>query len=336
MQKNRIRLTGVIALLMLALALQGAAVSAQVPEAVLWTAQFYNSISFTPGTEAATTTYPTGLNYTWTGVPTDANGIPLSGVNADNFSVQFAATATFPETGDYTFTVTIDDQATVRIDGIDVLIENVPGTYTFVRNLSAGQHTLQVRLVELTQSAIISITWSLGAVAPVEPSGPIGNVVQVRGLSLRTGPYLGASFIGVLRPDIAYPVLARNNDEGGPYTWYKVQAGERVGWSSGRYLNIQGNVDDIPFETTIFEQIGNPPDVQAIAVPRAIMNLRRRPSVRSFRLDQVPWGEPVELLGRTLQGGQNHWLQVRYEGQVGWIFAPFVTVRGNVAAVPIY
>ena len=52
-------------------------------------------------------------------------------------------------------------------------------------------------------------------------------------------------------------------------------------------------------------------------------------------LVQVPWGAETELLGRTIQGGNNFWLQVRYGDQVGWIYAPFVSIRGDVNAVPI-
>lgn len=342
MRNIRYRLIGLIMLVLLVMAapgLNGGTVNAQATGGVNWVAQFYNSIDFTLGTEVGgVVSYPAGLNFVWAGQPTDANGIPVAGVPADNFSVEFLSFQTFAQSGIYTFTVTADDQVVVLIDSVTAFIQTVPGTYTFTYNLAAGQHQINVGLIELTQDAKITLVWEFGDTGgvPTGPTGPTGNVVQVRGLSLRTGPYLGASFIGVLRPDIAYPVLARSNDEGGLYTWYKVQAGEKVGWSSGRYLNINGDVNSIPFEGTVFEQIANPPDIGAIAIPRAIMNLRLRPSQRSFRLDQVPWGDQVELLGRTLQGGMNHWLQVRYNGQVGWIYAPFVTVRGNVGAVPIY
>jgi hypothetical protein len=41
------------------------------------------------------------------------------------------------------------------------------------------------------------------------------------------------------------------------------------------------------------------------------------------------------LVGRTIQGGLHYWLQVWYQGKIGWIYAPFVTVRRNIDAVPI-
>ncbi len=338
----RFRLVGILLLLLVLMAAPGLnggdTANAQATGGVNWVAQYYNSIDFSRGTEiGGVVSYPNGLNFVWPGAPTDNNNIPIPGAPADNWSVEFLSFQTFAQTGIYTFTISLDDQAVVLIDNVRAFIQTVPGTYTFTYNLAAGQHQISIGLIELGEEARISFQWEFGDTGGViTPTGPTGNVVQVRGLSLRTGPYLGASFIGVLRPDIAYPVLARSNDEGGPYTWYKVQVGDKIGWSSGRYLSINGDVESIPFESTVFETISNPPDVQATAIPRAVMNLRLRPSVRSFRLDQVPWGDEVQLLGRTLQGGMNHWLQVRYEGQVGWIYAPFVTVRGNLAAVPIY
>jgi hypothetical protein len=66
------------------------------------------------------------------------------------------------------------------------------------------------------------------------------------------------------------------------------------------------------------------------------MYLRRRPSQRASLLDLIPWGDQVQLLGRTRQGGKDFWYQVRWNGQVGWIFAPFVRVDGNINAVPVY
>ena len=56
---------------------------------------------------------------------------------------------------------------------------------------------------------------------------------------------------------------------------------------------------------------------------------------RSAKLMEIPWGAETVLIGRTIQAGKNFWLQVRYNGQVGWIFAPYVSIRGDVNAVPI-
>lgn len=192
------------------------------------------------------------------------------------------------------------------------------------------------------------------------------QVVVVRGLSVRTGPYLGATFITAARPGNNYGVVARNQDEG-IYTWYllNVPIGQPTssttvdtsgitaipgvatvaatpvaqqylqGWSSGRYLELTGDANAVPIRSTIFEQIDGAAEVGVLGIPRAPMNLRRRPSTRTQVLAEIPWGAVVPVIGRTIQGPDNFWLQVRYDNLVGWIFAPFVTIRGDVDTVPI-
>jgi hypothetical protein len=299
-----------------------------------WTGQFYNTTTFT-GSIVAIASYPGGLSFTWAGQPTDGNGIPLAGVNADNFSARFATSENFTVNDTYRFYGSADDQVRIYLDGIEVYYGVQPGPFSFERTITAGTHTLRVDLVELTSTAAIQLQWqsvSAGTPADPAPTQVIGHVVNVAGLSLRTGPYLGASRIGVLKPAIAYPVLGKNDDEGGGYTWYLVIAGDQQGWCSGRYFLIDGDVPETP---SVFQEIDDAADVGVVAVPRAWMNFRVRPSIRSQRIGQIPWGDEAILVGRTIQGGENHWFQVRYNGMIGWIYAPYVGWRGNINSVPI-
>src|SRR5699024_240037 len=79
----------------------------------------------------------------------------------------------------------------------------------------------------------------LGPTPTPTPSGPQASIHFVRALALRTGPYLGATYITRIdRTYPSYPVLARNDSEG-VYNWYLVQAPDgRQGWASGRYLDL--------------------------------------------------------------------------------------------------
>lgn len=323
-------------------------VDAQATSGVNWSGQFFNNRTFS-GAAVATATYANGLNFVWAGQPTDGAGTTLAAVPADNWSAKFTSTQTFATTQNYRFFGTADDIVSILLDGATIHTSN-NGDFSFVWPVTAGTHSLQVNLEEASAEAKISLFWEptsgsggggTGATAtpaPVltpTPIGPRGQVVQVQGLSLRTGPYLGASRIGVLVPGVEYIVTAMNTDEGGYYTWYEVHTGEQTGWASGRYLVVNG---DVPYKQTIFENIDNAPGVGAIAVPRAYMNFRIRPSVRSgvhADIPQIPWGAETELIGRTIQGGQHHWLQVRFAGHVGWIYAPYISIYGNIGAVPI-
>jgi uncharacterized protein YraI len=311
-----------------------------------WTATYYNSTDLT-GAVVFTETLPSGINVNW------GTGSPNPAVNVDNFSARFTSTQLF-NAGTYEFVASSDDGIRVFIDGVLVLdrfIGRVLTTDRFQQTLTAGTHALTVEYVEFTDQAMVSFQWfqvggtpgvgtTPGVSTPIVPTqvgqcaGTCATVTGVRGLALRTGPYLGASFVTTLAQDQSFPVIGRNQDEG-IYNWYKLQVGDRVGWASGRYLKLTVDINAIPVVTSIFDTIDGTADIGARAYPRAVMNLRSRPSTRMPKIGSIPWGAPLELIGRTVQAGQNQWLQVRYNGQVGWIDARWVTVRGEMYQVPI-
>ncbi|MBC8097832.1 MAG: SH3 domain-containing protein [Armatimonadetes bacterium] len=309
-----------------------------------WTASFFNNTNLSGNPAATSVQYPNGINQNWaTGVPLAGNGTAVPGIGADNFSARFDSTQSFGDTGTYRFTLIHNDGARLYIDGqlrIDLFNQSAGDanrTSQIEVSLVAGNHTLQVDMVEFTGTAVISAQWAfLGTSVPTSTPVPAatGQVVRVKGLALRTGPYLGASLVGVARPGTSYALQQRNTDEG-LFVWYRITVGDNTGWVSGRYIEVTGNIELVPFSGTIFDQIDGTSEIGVIGTTRAIMNLRRRPSERTQLLDKIPWGAEVAVIGRTIQGGKSFWLQVKFNGKVGWIFAPFIGVRGVVDALPI-
>jgi uncharacterized protein YraI len=326
-----------------------ATVEAQAQFGSNWTAQFYNSTDLT-GPVVATAAYPTGINQNWAdGFPRDGANNLVTGMGNSNYSARFTTVQTLPA-GNYTFILTYDDGARLKIDST-VVIDDFQGgavrTNQALVSLTGGTYTITVEYLQIINQGVIQVSWLFGAggtpgfiptVGPTPTPAPIatGQVVRVRGLAVRTGPYIGASFVGVARPGTQYPLLAKNNSEG-PFTWYLIQLTEtRRGWASGRYLEVAGNLDAIPFQNTVFDQIDGAPDIGVIGQTRAVMNIRVRPSERTARIGQVPWGDQVSIIGRTRQGGSDFWYHIRYNGIVGWILADFVRVRsGFIDAVPV-
>ena len=315
-----------------------------------WTAQYFNNTELL-GSPVHSEALPAGINVDW------GTGSPNAAVPVDNWSARFTSVQFFNQ-GTYEFVVTSDDGVRVSIDGIRVWDRWIGRTLTtdrFQQTLTAGTHTLTVEFLELVDRAAIQFQWfaisgfvtpgfgaTPGIGVPVTPgvqptaayTGPSATVTGARGLALRSGPYLGASFITTLLPDQPYPVLARNRDEG-IYNWYLLRVGERQGWASGRFLTLNVDPNSLPVQGSVFDQIDAAADIGARAYPRAVMNMRSRPSTRMPVIGSIPWGGTAELLGRTVQAGIDQWYHVRYEGVVGWIDARWVTARGEIYQVPI-
>ncbi|MFN8527532.1 MAG: SH3 domain-containing protein [Anaerolineae bacterium] len=337
------------ALILLALTLT---VQAQAQFGTGWNGQFFNTADLS-GAVVYTQAFPTGLNVNW-GTSSPAPGV----VNADNWSARFESVQLFNQ-GTYEFVVASDDGVRVFIDNVLVLDRFVGRTLTtdrFQQTLTAGTHTLRVEFVDFIDQAALQFQWfqvssdattgtpgagggGTGGVltpgAPLACSTTCATVTGARGLALRTGPYVGASYITTLPGGSTYTVTARNRDEG-IYTWYQLQAGDgRTGWASGRYLQLNVDINLIPTAGSVFDQIDNASEYGVLAAPRAVMNIRRRPSNRTQRLGSLPWGAQVQVIGRTVQAGTARWYQIRYNGVVGWIDARWVSVYGEINAVPI-
>ncbi len=206
-------------------------------------------------------------------------------------------------------------------------------TYSVVCNVGVAQ-----TVVTATPVGFVASPTPLppGAASPIPPAvPPTGNVVEVRGLAIRTGPYLNATLMGVARPGTTYTVVARNLDEG-EFTWYLILFGRnQQGWVSGRYFRISGTESLAPFAGSIFDQIDGSPDVGVRATTRAIIDLRPRPTGRIQPIATIPIGVELIVVGRTVQNGGTFWLHVRYGDLIGWIPAAPVTLRGDVTLLPV-
>ncbi|MEO1287041.1 MAG: PA14 domain-containing protein [Chloroflexota bacterium] len=320
-----------------------APISSAQSQTLQWTGLFFQNNDFTGSNILVN--YPNGLSINWgAGPPTDPNtGQPLLGIPADNFSARFSSNTTITG-GLYEFVVVADGGVRLSVNGQNI-INNLDNqglrTFSAITNFADGAFLLVLDYVDYTGDALVQVTLSPSTGTPSAPttqpqSAAVGEVVQVRGLSVRSGPFLGGTFLAVARPGASYPIVARNTQEG-LFTWYLIQFNEEIqGWVSGRYFAVtQIDPNNLPIiDAGAYTTIYDPPGL-VTGITRSNMNFRTFPTERAPRLEAVPqldWGATVEILARTRQGGQDFWYQVRYRvpntdtTYVGWIFAPFVDI----------
>ena len=214
---------------------------------VAWTALFFPSTDFTGTSQLVS--YPAGVSVNWgNGSPTDPNtGFGIVGIPPDNFSVRFSSNANIPA-GTYDFTVVADGGVRLSVNNtviIDDIANTGATTQTGTATITGGMTLLVLEFVEYAGTALVQITWQASIDTTASTATPVptnianADVAGVDGLALRSGPYLGASLVAVLRPGITYTVTAQNNAEG-TYPWYRVTTNPngQMGWASGRFLNV--------------------------------------------------------------------------------------------------
>lgn len=275
--------------------------------------------------------------------PGNGPATAFSGPNANDFRFFETSPFSFPN-----FSVASSGRATVVIicRPSNILFVSV-ATLTFRTNDPVRPTvTYQLRCNELTPTATPGVgtpTAISGTAAPsvlvlgratgvvTEAPDTFATLTFVKGLALRSGPYLGATMLGVLKREKDYPVLAVNGGDGeGNFNWYLVVDvdNNRIGWASGRYLILKGD-PSISFTPTIFDQIDNTSDVGARLTIYGNVNMRVRPSERMPVVHTTAYGTELEILGRTQQAGVTQWLHVRFfdaaTGRpiIGWIYYNF-------------
>ncbi|MFP7334685.1 SH3 domain-containing protein, partial [Shouchella clausii] len=140
----------------------------------------------------------------------------------------------------------------------------------------------------------------------VDNAPSIGSATTTARLNLRSGAGTNHSIITTLAKGQKVELLKK---QGG---WYQVKAGNRTGWVSADYLNVNGsgNVDNAP-------SIGS-------ATTTARLNLRSGAGTNHSIITTLAKGQKVELLKK--QGG---WYQVKAGSRTGWVSADYLNVNGS-------
>lgn len=148
----RILLTLVVALT----AVLGLALDVSADPDPTWRGEYYNNTNLEgyPGVVRD----DASINFDW------GNGSPASGINADNFSVNWTTFTQF-NAGTYTFHVTSDDGVRLWVDDqliIDQWNDHPVTTYSATKYLGSGYHSIRLTYYEHGGQAVCKLWWGTG------------------------------------------------------------------------------------------------------------------------------------------------------------------------------
>ncbi len=150
--------------------------------------------------------------------------------------------------------------------------------------------------------------------------GPGMAVVSVSRLTLRAGPGVGYAVAAILNGGDVLTLVGRNTNG----SWAKVQTIDGLeGWVSTRYITIAGSASDLPILASV---------EPAATVTTGTLNVRSGPGANYDVITTANYGTVVNLLGRN---GNASWVQIRVNGQVGWVDASYISTNYNIRYLPV-
>jgi PKD repeat protein/glucose/arabinose dehydrogenase len=100
-----------------------------------------------------------GINYAW------GTAAPMSGVNADNFSVRWEGSLIPPKSGTYTFTITADNGVRLWVNNTQIInkwFDQNTATYSATISLSQNQNVpIRLEYYSKTGSATAKLSWTI-------------------------------------------------------------------------------------------------------------------------------------------------------------------------------
>ncbi len=136
------------------------------------------------------------------------------------------------------------------------------------------------------------------------------GTVTASSLNIRSGPSTSYSIVGYTQKGDNLQILETSNG------WYKVKlANGKVGWGSGKYINISGESTNEDTQST--NKTGK--------VTADVLNVRSGPSTSHSKITKVYRGENVYVLESS-----NSWHKIKTQsGHIGWSSGEFISLSGQ-------
>ncbi len=183
---------------------------------------------------------------------------------------------------------------------------------------------------------------SLGlVVAQPLPQPTVRILVNRDGVNVRILPAIGAEVIGFVNAGWTAPATGRSPDN----EWVRIDFNGQEGWIGVAVINVlDGDLNSLTVADPRTIPYGGFESPRAGAsdadspirgrLAQSGLRLRAGPTTAYPVLANIPRFTELPLLGRT---ASNAWLQVNYNGTLGWVTAPFVEIisGGSLLDLPI-
>lgn len=168
------------------------------------------------------------------------------------------------------------------------------------------------------------------------PPAEVPIVTAGGDLNVRSGPGEEYDRIGGALDGEEFVITGKNEDG----EWWRIDFDDQTGWIYAPFTTVT-NAENVPIVGDSMADSPAPTDETETAAPEAEgpvatiaddMNVREGPGTDSSRIGGAFEGEAFSITGRSADG---EWWQIDFNGEAGWVYAPFVTASnaGNVPTV---
>ena len=187
-----------------------------------------------------------------------------------------------------------------------------------------------------TVEATAALTATVTVATAVAPSASIAVVAVLGDMNVRLGPGTDQERIGGATAGQEFAITGKNQEG----DWWQIDFDGQTGWIYAPYV-AAANEENVPLVGSSLTQTPAPAAETSIPEEPAVivigeMNIRIGAGTEYDIIGSATAGQEFAVTGKNQE---EDWWQIDFEGQTGWIYAPFVVASGTenvpvVAAAP--